>query len=66
MAGSRGRRRNSSSARKIDGRSSADWNPKTKLGKMVRSSQVTNISDVLKTGLPLREPEIIDLLLPEI
>lgn len=43
-----------------------EWDPKTKLGKMVKGGQITTISDALKTGLPLREPEVIDVLLPEI
>jgi small subunit ribosomal protein S5 len=43
-----------------------EWNPKTKLGKMVRGGQITNMSDALETGLPLREPEIIDLLLSDV
>ena len=43
-----------------------DWEPKTKLGKMVKGGQASKMSDALKTGLPLREPEIIDILLPEI
>ncbi len=42
------------------------WDPKTKLGNLVRSSEINNMSDALKSGLPLREPEIIDILLPEI
>ena len=42
------------------------WEPKTKLGKLVLSKQVTTMSDALKTGLPVREPEIVDILLPEI
>jgi len=45
---------------------SASWNPKTKLGMMVKTGQITNISDVLKSGLPLREPEVVDLLLPDL
>ena len=45
---------------------SAYWSPKTKLGIMVKSGQLTNMSDVLKSGLPLREPEIVDLLLPDL
>jgi small subunit ribosomal protein S5 len=42
------------------------WVPKTKLGRMVKNGQITNISDALKSGLPLREPEIVDLLLPDL
>ena len=44
---------------------SSDWTPKTKLGKSVRNGKITNMSDALKSGLPLREPEIVDILLPE-
>jgi small subunit ribosomal protein S5 len=43
-----------------------NWEPKTKLGRLVLSKQVTTMSAALKTGLPVREPEIIDILLPEI
>ena len=43
-----------------------EWDPKTKLGKMVRSGQITTMSDALKTGLPLREPEIVDMLISEV
>jgi small subunit ribosomal protein S5 len=43
-----------------------NWEPRTKLGKLVLSKQITTMSDALKTGLPIREPEIVDILLPEI
>jgi small subunit ribosomal protein S5 len=42
-----------------------EWYPKTKLGKMIRSGQISTIADALNTGLPLREPEIVDMLIPE-
>jgi small subunit ribosomal protein S5 len=42
------------------------WNPKTKLGKMVINGEITSMDDALKTGLPIREPEIVDILLPDI
>lgn len=42
-----------------------EWNPNTRLGKMVSSGKITSMRDALKTGLPLREPEIVDILLPE-
>jgi len=45
---------------------SVSWSPKTKLGMLVKTGQLTNISDVLKSGLPLREPEIVDLLIPDL
>jgi small subunit ribosomal protein S5 len=43
-----------------------EWDPKTRLGKMVRSMQIKTMTDALETGLPLREPEIVDVLLPEV
>jgi small subunit ribosomal protein S5 len=43
-----------------------EWEPKTKLGRMIRSGEITTMSEALKTGLPLREPEIVDILLPEL
>lgn len=42
----------------------SSWEPKTKLGKLVRQGKITNMSVALKSGLPLREPEIVDVLLP--
>jgi len=43
-----------------------EWGPKTKLGKMIKNGEITSMSDALKTGLPLREPEIVDILLTEL
>ncbi len=42
-----------------------EWIPKTALGKMVVRGEVTSMGEALRTGLPLREPEIVDVLLPE-
>ena len=42
------------------------WIPKTKLGKLVKDGEITNISDALNMGLTLREPEIVDILLPDL
>ena len=41
------------------------WVPKTKLGRLVRDKTLTNIEQVLDSGLVLREPEIVDILLGE-
>ena len=40
------------------------WTPKTRLGRMVQSGQVITIDAAFATGLPIREVEIIDALLP--
>jgi len=44
----------------------AEWEPKTKLGRLVKEGKITTMHDALKTGLPLREPEIVDILLPDL
>ena len=43
-----------------------DWTPKTMLGKLVAEGKITTMSDALGSGLPLREPEIVDILLPDL
>lgn len=45
---------------------SEDWVPKTRLGKLVSKGEITSMSAALKSGLPLREVEIVDMLLPDI
>lgn len=52
--------------KKVDKTPGINWMPKTRLGAFIKSGEITNISDALKTGLPIREPEIIDILIPEI
>ncbi|MCU0852700.1 MAG: 30S ribosomal protein S5 [Thermoplasmata archaeon] len=44
----------------------AEWKPKTRLGKLVAEGKITTMSEALKTRLPLREPEIVDILLPDL
>ena len=43
-----------------------EWAPKTTLGKMVLRGEVTTLGEALATNLPMREPEIVDILLPEL
>jgi len=43
-----------------------DWSPKTRLGKLVMEGKITTMSEALRSRLPLREPEIVDILLPEL
>ena len=42
-----------------------DWVPTTRIGKMVQNHEITNMSQAIKSGLPLKEIEIIDFLLPD-
>ena len=43
----------------------SQWTPKTKLGRMVLAGELTTMGQAIETGLPVREPEIVDILLPE-
>lgn len=43
-----------------------EWEPKTRLGSLVKSGKITTMTDALSSGLPLREPEIVDMLLPDV
>lgn len=47
-------------------RRTEEWIPKTKLGRMVIRGEVKSMSQALRTGLPLREPEIVNILLPDL
>jgi len=40
------------------------WEPKTRLGRQVVEGEITSMEQALESGLPLREPEIVDQLLP--
>ncbi|MCJ7464473.1 MAG: 30S ribosomal protein S5 [Thermoplasmata archaeon] len=43
----------------------SDWIPKTRLGRLVAEGKITTMSEALRARLPLREPEIVDILLPD-
>ncbi len=43
-----------------------DWIPRTRVGKMVKEGYITSIEEIFQSGLTIKEPEIIDLLLPKI
>ncbi len=42
------------------------WVPKTELGRKVYNGEITNIEEVFKKGYIIREPEIVDILLPDL
>ncbi len=42
------------------------WQPKTDLGRKVKSRQITTMDEVIAAGKPILEPEIVDLLLPNL
>ncbi len=41
-----------------------EWNPVTNVGRMVKEGQISSIEDLFQLGLPIREPQIVDVLLP--
>ncbi|MFX1485641.1 MAG: 30S ribosomal protein S5 [Promethearchaeota archaeon] len=43
-----------------------DWVPKTKMGALVKEGRITTIDEIFKLNLPIREPEIVDILLPNL
>src|SRR3989338_1096974 len=51
---------------KAEAKAELDWKPLTSLGKKVKAGQITDIDQVLDSGEVLLEPEIVDLLLPNL
>ncbi|TGC08477.1 30S ribosomal protein S5 [Methanolobus halotolerans] len=43
-----------------------EWVPLTRLGKLVHEGQITSMNEAIDSGLPVREPKIIDILLPDL
>lgn len=48
-----------SSEEKVEG-----WMPRTRLGKMILEGRISSIEEVFMEGSKIREPEIVDVLLP--
>jgi len=42
------------------------WEPKTRLGQQVLDGDITTMREALDSGLPLREAEVVDRLLPDL
>ena len=43
-----------------------EWEPRTKLGRLVKEGQITDIHEIFRKGYQIKEPEIVDVLLPEV
>jgi small subunit ribosomal protein S5 len=43
-----------------------EWVPRTRLGRLVKAGKISSMSQALSSGIPLREPEIVDILLPDL
>jgi small subunit ribosomal protein S5 len=42
------------------------WVPRTRLGKLIQEGRLTSIEEVFSEGQKIREPEIVDILLPDL
>lgn len=42
------------------------WQPKTGLGRAVKEGKITEIFQILRQGKPIKEPEIVDALVPNL
>lgn len=43
-----------------------EWKPRTRLGQMVLEGKISSIGEVFSEGLKIREPQIVDILLPNL
>lgn len=51
---------------KLPGADLEKWNPKTELGRKVKSGEIKDLDNILDNGMRILEPEIVDSLLPGI
>ena len=52
--------------KKTEERTQEGWNPKTSLGKKVKSGEIINIDEILDKGMKILEPQIVEKLLPNL
>ena len=45
---------------------SETWVPKTSLGRMIQEGRISSMEEIFVEGLKVREPEIVNLLLPDL
>lgn len=44
----------------------SEWVPLTGLGRMVQAGEIKSIDEILSSGKPIKEPEIVDAFLPDL
>jgi small subunit ribosomal protein S5 len=59
-------RRRQTRVRRTERQISETWIPKTALGKMIQEGRISSMEEIFIEGLKIREPEIVDLLLPDL
>jgi small subunit ribosomal protein S5 len=45
---------------------SQGWEPRTRLGQRVADGEIDSMTDALNSGLPIKEPELVDQLVPDL
>lgn len=60
------RRRQDRRGRRDSSESLEQWAPRTRLGKMIQEGRITSIEEVFAAGLQIREPQIVDSLIPDL
>ncbi len=53
-------------AEKLRAVDTGSWEPRTAIGKKVKSGEITTLEEIRKTGKAILEPEIVDILLPDL
>ena len=48
------------------GTSLEEWVPRTRVGRLVKEGKITRIEEIFRQNLPILEPEIVDILLPNL
>ena len=43
-----------------------EWEPRTKMGQLVKDGTITDIDEIFEKGLPIMELEIVDALIPDL
>jgi small subunit ribosomal protein S5 len=43
-----------------------EWKPMTELGKLVQEGKITSLDEVYERGMKIKEPQVVDLLLPRL
>jgi len=60
------RRHNRRDRRREPSQNLEQWVPKTSLGKMIQEGRITSIEEVFMGGLQVKEPQILDALIPDL
>jgi len=43
-----------------------EWVPRTWVGRLVAGGKIKSLEEILRRGIPIQEPEIVDILVPGI